>query len=356
MKKRKNTSRNQRNIIIACVIIVIAIVLIIISYSPREHFDMPEELIVTVAWNPGSTADDFVRALIPGMDVPVVMQNIPGANGAVGADAVMHSTHDGSNLLSTSLSALVTSEAMGFNEFSHREFTAWLCAFTPVVIVVPNDSKYDSIHDLIYDIRENPGKVRCADSGIGTIGFTAAELLSSKGNFEIGHISFSGSSAVIYALAENEADFAVLLSTQAVNELRTGQIRTLGSFHDKEFIITKTGPDNTKITNPSIITVPAISGITSGWDSILPMGEYYGLFIPADTNENILNSLEAIIKNATTTDEFEEFMNNAGMIAINPNRNENTKTAEYFSSIINWTLYDAGFLPTNPQTLGIPRG
>jgi len=343
--KKKEVSRNRRNIAIAIIVLAIALTLIIISYG-NPFRSTPDEVTITVAWNPGSTADDMVRAMLDVADTEIILQNITGAYGADGSNAVFRDTHEGTRLLSTSLTAFVTSQAMGFAESSHKDWEAWLCAFSPAVVVVASDTPYNDIDKLITDIRTNPGMIRCADGGHGTISYIAAELFSSRAVLEIDHISYSGSNPAITALFDGEAEFAILPSTFIINYLHSGELRALGAFSTTDLSL---NDGNKKII------VPSITGLSERLDAVLPIGEYYGLFIPADTSEAQLNGLETMIKKATSSDKFMAFIQTSGLEPIIPDRNNSTKTIEIFSSTVNWTLYDAGFLPTNPELLGIPR-
>jgi len=347
LKRRK---RNRLILIIAASVLICATALFFIFRSSVFE-SAPDNISVTVAWNPGSITDDMVRVMSAAVDTQITLQNITGANGANGANAVFQSERNGTYLLSTSLSALVTAEATGFSENSHNEWDAWLCAFSPAVIVVANDSPYSSVSDLLSAIIHNPGKLRCANSGFGTISFTAAEIFSTRVVLEFDHISFSGSSQAIEALKssdlqEDEADFAILLSIEAAESLRTGQLRALGAFAEIEYILQN---------GDSTIHIYPFIGMEGRLDDVLPIGEYFGLFIPADTPQSQLHKLDTMIRTAVDSEVFENFLREKGLVKAIPDRSIDSTTIKNFSSIINWTLYDVGFLPTNPGTLGIPR-
>ena len=291
----------------------------------------PDHVTVTVAWNPHSTADDLVRALSGGMETPVSIQNIPGANGAGGANYVWNEAHDGDNLLSTNLSAFVTGEAMGFAESSFRDWAVWLCAFSPAVVVVAADSPYSTMEDLITALRNNTELMRCANPGFGTVGFAAAELLRTRVPLEFEHIDFAGNSPALSALLEGGADFAVLLSIEAAERLNTGEIRALGAFGET-------------------ILAPSIFGISGSLDAVLPFGDYYGLFIPSDVPVKRLNGLTDLIESAAASDMFAAFLRERKLTPVAPDRNQSNEITGHIALLLNQTLYDAGYLPINPDT------
>ena len=326
--------------------LVVLIVLVLLAVAAVWFFcdtvtdtlmiDTPSQITVTVAWNPHSTADDMIRAMAGGMDTQLTLQNIPGANGANGANSVWGAEHDGESLLSTSLSALVTSEAMGFADSSFRDWAVWLSAFSPAMVVVAADSPYHTMDDLIAALRQNPDSYRCANPGFGSVGFAAAQLLKTRLSFEFEITSNTGNNTVSKSLFDGEADFAVLLSIDAASYLRSGELRALGAFGE-------TG------------TVPSVAGLGDKLDAILPFGEYYGLFAPSDTSENRLRGLDSIISAAITSEAFTVFLHDRELVPAAPDRKQGGETSEHIASLLCWTLYDAGYLPTGPDTLGIGK-
>ncbi|MCL2638015.1 MAG: tripartite tricarboxylate transporter substrate-binding protein [Oscillospiraceae bacterium] len=288
MKKKTKTM-----IITAVVLISTAAVYFVFNFE-KYFNNIPEQITITVAWNPGSTANDIVRVMSGNIKTQTVLQNIPGANGANGLNAVFNAEHDGTNLLSTSLSAFVTSEAMGFAQSSPSDWTAWLVAFSPAVLVVAADSPYIAVNEL--------AGLTCADSGFGTVSFAAARLLS--GEYE--HISFSGVNAAVNALFDGEADFAVLLKTEISARLDSGELRILET---------------------------------------MDFGEYYGLFVPADVQKSRLKSLDRLLENAVASEAFAAFIDENGLQKMDYDRGQSVKIINEYGHLLRDVLNKAGFLP-----------
>ena len=293
MKKKKN-KKAKALIIIAAVLLSAAVAAYFVFDLKMFFADIPKQLTITVAWNPGSMADDITRVMAGNTDTQTAMQNIPGAHGANGLNTVFNTGTNGANLLSTSLSAFVTSEAMGFAESSPSDWTAWLVAFSPAVLVVAADSQYNAVNEL--------AGLTCANSGFGTVSFAAAELLSG----EYGHISFSGVNAAVNALFDSEADFAVLLKTEVAGRLNSGELRVLET---------------------------------------MDFGEYYGLFAPASVRKSRLNGLDLLIESAVTSDAFMTFINENGLSVADYSRKSGDKVISEYGSLLRGIFYEAGFLP-----------
>jgi len=160
-KKRKS---RKIIIIITALIITLAIAVEIqvgffrrIGFDPVEPADIPGQITVTIAWNPGSIADDMIRVMDFG-ETQLVLQNIPGTHGAKGLNAVFGQEHDGTNLLSTSLSAFIEVGEMGFAESRTSEWTEWIVAYS---------SEYDDYYGLFVPANVPEDRLRGLDSIIG---------------------------------------------------------------------------------------------------------------------------------------------------------------------------------------------
>jgi len=346
--KGRISKRRRRNrlIIIIAAIIITATAATLILLRNEIFRSIPGQITFTVAWNPGSIADDIVRVFADEMDTHVSLINSPGANGTDGANAVFGFERNGENMLSTSLSALVTAESTGFTENSHKDWAAWLCAFSPAVVAVAHDSPYMTVDDLIATVRQSPGRMSCANSGFGTVSFVAAELLSIRLFLEFDHLYYSGSTQAVNALLEGETDFAVLLSADITGQLMSGQIRAIGSFGEVDY---------TLYNNDTAITVPSIAGLNERLDAVLPFGEYFGVFAPADTQSSSLRGLDSLVSTAVESERFAEFIRNKGLMPVTPDRTGSVPVVNSFCSVVCWILYDAGFLPVNPEMFDIPR-
>lgn len=125
--------------IIAIIIAVVLMTTAGVVYILRDDFfggffkvsaDVPEQITIIVPWNPGSIADDMVRAMNFG-ETQIVLQNITGAYGANGLNAVYNAPHDGTTLLVTGLTEFMEAERMGFAESSSDDWVRWLVIFSP---------------------------------------------------------------------------------------------------------------------------------------------------------------------------------------------------------------------------------
>ncbi len=121
---------------------------------------------------------------------PVVIENIGGAGGAIGAQKVASAQPDGYTLLvgasnELAINKLVTKKV----KYDIKDFTAiGLVASQPLVLVASPASGVKNAADFIQLVSKNPGKYSYGSSGVGTSLHLAGEMLKSQGKLFMTHI------------------------------------------------------------------------------------------------------------------------------------------------------------------------
>ena len=193
--------------------------------------DKPIHIVVPYA--PGGALDIVTRLVSVKMgDVlheSIIVDNKPGAATNIGMDYVARQPADGYTLLTASPSLTVNGAL-----FSHLTFDP-AKAFTPVgeigyapqVIVVPENSPYKTLKDLIDDAKANPGKLSFGTPGIGSSGHLATALLESEGKFQATHIPYKGGAPAITDLLGGRLAFMTINPLEVMPHLKAGKLRAL---------------------------------------------------------------------------------------------------------------------------------
>ncbi len=208
---------------------------------------------------------------------PVLVDNRPGAGGALGALAVARSPADGYTLL------LNTN---GHAILPHLQKTEWdpVTDFVPIsqVLVLPMmvfanaNSPIKSLADLIAAAKANPGKVSYGSSGIGGPIHLGMEMFASRAGVKLLHVPYRGNAPMVTALLGGEID--VTLDTLAVSypQVRAGKFRAIAT----------TSPTRLKIASD----VPTISEAgVSGFDYL----GWQGILAPAGTPPAVVARLSS---------------------------------------------------------------
>src|ERR1700738_969465 len=145
--------------------------------------DKPIKLIVN--FPPGGVADTLARAILPGVSEaikqPVIVENRPGANGAIGADAVAKSPADGYTFLVTSGGAMTVDPFIYLNlpYDTRKDLTAVASlAIVRVFLMVHPSVPAKNLNEFVAYARANPGKLSYGSAGSGSSPHIAGEMFT----------------------------------------------------------------------------------------------------------------------------------------------------------------------------------
>lgn len=204
------------------------------SASPALAFpDQPVRIVVP--WNPGGATDVISRALAtamaPQLGQPVVVDNRPGANGAVGAQFVASARPDGHTLFVASAethsvnplvySRLAYDPATGFEPIT-------VFASGPFALVVRSGLGADTLQAFIAMARSRPGQLTYASWGIGSTSQLAAASVMQSAGIDLLHVPFTGAAPAYTALVAAQVDAMFMNAGPAEGLARDGRVKILG--------------------------------------------------------------------------------------------------------------------------------
>lgn len=148
---------------------------------------------------PGGSSDTLARVitkhLADSLGVPVVVENRPGATGAIGAELVAHATPDGHTLLQVATSHATNPAMQAKLPYDTvRDFTPiLLLSEAPNLWLASPSLGAKTIREVIEIAKSRPGQIKFGSSGVGSSQHLAGELLKSLANIDIAHIPYKGS-------------------------------------------------------------------------------------------------------------------------------------------------------------------
>ena len=203
-------------------------------HSPvyAQYPSKPVNIIVPFA---AGTASDLATRIVANelttsLGQPVVVQNRPGANGAIGAAAVASAAPDGYTLLlATAGTAALPAVVKNLSFDVRRDFTP-ISAMTRflVYLYVNAELPIKTFPELLDYARANPGKLNFATGN--PVGLVAtAQLLSMAGNPNMVQIPYKGEPAAVADLVANRVQVMFATPTSAESFVKTGKLRALAT-------------------------------------------------------------------------------------------------------------------------------
>ncbi len=178
----------------------------------------------------GGSSDFLVRVLAPKLTERLgqtfIIENRPGAGGAIGANLVAKATPDGYTLIF--ISGAFTAHAASVNTpYDPLKDFDWITTIVtyPFVVTVRNDTPARSTAELIALAKKNPGKLNYGSVGIGSVFHLAAELFNSMAGTETVHIPYKGSPDALTDMIGGRLDFMFMTLTGASPHIRGNRIR-----------------------------------------------------------------------------------------------------------------------------------
>jgi len=166
---------------------------------------------LVVSFPPGGAADGIARAVATEMGnqlkQPVVVQNTPGASGAIGAAAIARAAPDGYTIGLQGSAPLTTLPYLQQLNYTRESFD-YICKVfeVPVYLLVPQDSPFKSVKDVVQRAAAQPDKVSYATIGPGTLPHLAAADFARAARVQMLHVPYKGEGRAITDLLGKHVD------------------------------------------------------------------------------------------------------------------------------------------------------
>ncbi len=224
-------------------------------------------LKIVVPFGAGGVADLTARAvaqkLSENLGQPVVIDNRPSAGGIVAGEIVARAEPDGHTLLLMSNGTAVSAGLFKSLPFNPRTDFApvSLLGLFDMAVVVPENSPFKTLAELIAYGRANPGKLNMGTINIGSTQNLAAELLRTQANLIAQIVPYNGTPAVINALRGGQVDAAVEILGPMKPQINAKAVRLLG-------VMGESRPKDMPQT-PTVRELPGLSNFNvSSWNAL----------------------------------------------------------------------------------------
>lgn len=207
--------------------------LISIAFAQNSYPNRP--ISIVVPYPPAGGVDTVARIIAPFLSErlgqKIIIENKPGVSGVVGSQYVARALPDGYTLLlgntTTHATNIYLTKNMGYNPT--KDFIGIsLIDIGPTVLLVPANSRFNSVADMIKDLKNRPGLLNYGSSGTGSVGHLAAEILLNATKTKAQHISYKGGAAVLTDLVGGQLDFAFEQIPPSQQLIQAGRLKALG--------------------------------------------------------------------------------------------------------------------------------
>ena len=247
---------------------------------------------IVVPFPPGGGTDALARIMQPTLGAmwkqPLIVENKPGAAGAIGGDYVVQSKPDGYTLLMSSTAGITAKNVDKLAPIT-------LVSASPYVVVVNAKVPVASIRELVEYARRNPGKLTFGSSGTGAASHLAAELFKSMAKVEMLHVPYKGTGQAVTDLVGGQIDVMFSPAETVMQHVQAGRLKALAVTSARRFAAL-----------PNLPTV-AEAGVP-GYEAL----GWFGLFAPAATPKDLVARISADANKVLADSEVKQKMLAAG--------------------------------------------
>lgn len=194
--------------------------------------DYPAKTITfMVPFGAGGNGDIVARMMAEGMGAKlgqtVVVENLPGAGGLIGAAKVKQAKPDGYTIMLSNNSMTVTAALNPDSPVSiDKDFThVSQLTSSYSVLVAPGNSRFDTLAQIIAAAKEKPGELIYASTGVGSGAHLQTALIAYLAGLDMVHVPYDGAPQATTDLIAGRADLLWLNVATAMPLINSGQIK-----------------------------------------------------------------------------------------------------------------------------------
>jgi len=266
--------------------------------------DKPVTIIVPFV--PGGSSDITARSVAPGLTkrlgVSFVVENKPGANGAIAAQELKRTDPDGYTIMVGSIGTFAINEAL-YRKLAYtptKDFAYLTQAVrNPNVLVAAPNFPASSVKELVAYAKQHPGKVSFASSGTGSSDHLSAVLFRQKAGIEGVDVPYRGGGAAIADLLGGQVNVSFQNLGAVLTHIKAGKLKALAT----------TGEART----PDLPDVPTMA--ETGVDGVV-VYSWQGFAAPRGTPPEIVAKLSQALRDTLRDPDVQRNLNGLGFEVV----------------------------------------
>ena len=275
---------------------------------------------MVIPFTPGGSTDILARTI--GLELTkawgqaVVLDNVAGAGGSIGADRVAKAAPDGYTLLMGHIGTLAVTPSLypnlPYDPIKSFVPVAWVAKVPNVLAVFPGVA-VNSVKELIDLAKTKPNGLNFGSGGNGSAAHLAMEFFDLQAQINMVHVPYRGTIPAVTDLVAGQVQVIFTGAPALSSFIKSGQLRALAV--------------SSKVRLPSLPEIPTVA--ESGIKALarFEADQWYGIVAPAGTPVGIVAKLNAQINEALNSTEIKKRFENEGALAA-PN------TPEVFGQLI----------------------
>jgi tripartite-type tricarboxylate transporter receptor subunit TctC len=265
--------------------LLLAAVMAAVAFPAAAQDDYPNRPITfVVPFSAGGPTDTVTRLIAEPMSKAlgqqIVVQNVTGAGGTLGAGEVAAAQPDGYTVLMHHI-GMSTAPAL-YADLPYKPLedfkTIGLVTEVPMTIIARRDFQPSTLQELVDYVKANADKVTYANAGIGAASHLCGLLFQKAIGVKVQEVSYDGTGPALTDVVGGQVDFMCDQTTNTTGQIKSGEVKAYGVTTEERI---KSLPD-----------LPTTK--EAGLD--LQLTVWHGLYVPAGTPDEVVRTLSDALK------------------------------------------------------------
>lgn len=273
--------------------------------AAQQAANFPDRPVtIVVGYAAGGSTDRVARMIAKSMSEQTgqsfIVENKPGANSNIAAEAVARAKPDGYTLYVGTISNTINrSLYTKLNYDFVKDFMPiGLMASVPNLLIINPNLPIKNLKDYIAYAKANPGKLTCASAGTGSSIHLSCELFKIETQSNILHVPYKGSGPATVDLLGGQVDSMFDNLPTGLSQVRNGKLRALG------------------VTSPErVASAPDVPTLAESGMPGFSVMAWFGLNAPAGTPKPIIDKLNVELNRAINAPSMREAFDQNGFVA-----------------------------------------
>ena len=248
-------------------------------------------LTMIVGWPPGGPSDNVARLIAAKMSTElgqsIVIDNRAGAGSNIGSDVAARARPDGYTIMlatvaSHGLNSVLYSK-LNFDPIKDFAPIGYITS-SPSTLLVPADSPYKSLRDVIDAAKANPGKLNYGSGGVGSSQHLAGAIFKKNANLDIVHIPYKGIAQAVTDTIGGQVQVLPIAVPSVIQYLRAGSVKPLAVTSTKR-----------------VGSLPDVPTMAEAGVDALSFDSWFGLFAPASTPAQVVQKINQSVNEILNT-------------------------------------------------------
>jgi len=248
-----------------------------------------QNITIVVPFSAGGPTDTVTRLVSEPMakelGTKIVVQNVEGAGGTVGAGEVARARPDGYTVLMHHIgmsTAPALYKNLGYKPLEDFEMIG-LVTEVPMTIVARKDFAPSTLQELVTYVKANASKVTLANAGRGAASHLCGLLFQTAAGVKLQEVPYQGTGPALTDLVGGQVDFMCDQTTNTSGQIAAGKVKAYA------------------VTTPQRVkSLPDLPTTAEAGFPQLQVSVWHGLYVPAGTPPEVVQKLSAALKKALT--------------------------------------------------------